>query len=68
VLKFYWDLGKYANDFIRFGDEYRQAQIVNPNYGGGGGSISSSREALFVAIQSLSKDDMRASMQYYSRS
>ena len=60
VLKFYWDLGKYANDFIRFGEEYRQAQIVNPNYGGGGASSSSSREALFVAIQSLSKDDMRA--------
>ena len=57
VLKFYWDLGKYANDFIRFGEEYRQAQIVNPNYGG---SSSSSREELFVAIQSLSKDDMRA--------
>ena len=57
VVKFYWDLGKYANDFIRFGEEYRQAQIVNPNYGG---SSSSSREELFVAIQSLSKDDMRA--------
>ena len=56
VVKFYWDLGKYANDFIRFGEEYRQAQIVNPNYGG---SSSSSREELFVAIQSLSKDDMR---------